>query len=266
MVNGTADLEKAREFCELGKAEAEKNNYEKAIEYYTKSLESKNDYIPSLCNRAVMYNHVELYDKSLSDFKAALDAELSKPEPSEEQLHNIREAIAGAYFFLGEEKRLADDCEKAIEYYSVAMEQIPDFCDAIKSLGLAQSQMGLYKESIETFNKVIEINPNYENIYRYRAMSYTELDENELALPDINKHFELHPDDTESYALKGLIEYELGQYKNAVDSYSKYIAVYPSDAKGYYFRHHAYKELGETELSDKDFKKAVELDPEYAEE
>ena len=123
-----------------------KRDYDKAIEYYKKSIEIKPN--PSAYfNMANAYqNYEQKYDKAIEYYKKAI-----------ELASNFSEAyccIGNIYL------NNKNECDKAIEYFKKAIDVKPDSAAAYSSMGNAYK---IYKQehdkAIECYKKAIEYDP-----------------------------------------------------------------------------------------------------------
>ncbi len=71
--------------------------------------------------------------------------------------------------------------KRAIEQFRMAVEQMPDFYQALGSLGYALLKTGQYEEALEAYNRALEIGPIYPEAIEERAEAFLGLDRIEEA-------------------------------------------------------------------------------------
>ena len=74
--------------------------------------------------------------------------------------------------------------ERAIEYYSRAIELDETFAEAYFNRGVSYYELGRYQESIADLSQAIRLNPADDNYYSRRSLCYLFADELELAQAD----------------------------------------------------------------------------------
>ena len=71
--------------------------------------------------------------------------------------------------------------KKAIMQYEMAIEQVPNFHQALSSLGYALRKTGRYEESLAAYDQALAIDPRYAEAIEYRGEAYLGLDRIEEA-------------------------------------------------------------------------------------
>ncbi|KAL4453208.1 hypothetical protein ABPG74_015439 [Tetrahymena malaccensis] len=182
----------------IGSEYYQKNNIEKAKEYFVNALKrnQKNKY--ALYNLAIFYIYYNEYDQAISllkkvinidqnyilayqklvninpnSFKFCYDLALAYMENKQFQLAikqfeaslEIDKLNTDAYYNLGQiylDQNLED---KAIKSYNQVIKINPKHLDAHYQLGIVYMEQKLYCQAIDCFKKVIEINPNQVKPY-----------------------------------------------------------------------------------------------------
>ncbi|MEK7433935.1 MAG: tetratricopeptide repeat protein, partial [Cyanobacteriota bacterium] len=127
-----------------------KEEYEKAIEFYNKSISINPNFYNAYNNLGNVYKAKEEYDKAIEYHKKAL--ELS---PNSYISYN---GLGNVYYSKKE-------YDKAIEYHKKALELSPDNYLFYNNLGDVYKAKKEYDKAIEFYNKSISINPNFEYTY-----------------------------------------------------------------------------------------------------
>ena len=80
------------------------------------------------------------------------------------------EGLSTSYYNMGVIKRGRGEYEKAIEYFSEALELKGDYADYYYNRGNIYHKMKRYQEAIEEYTKAIGINGNSADYYYGRGM------------------------------------------------------------------------------------------------
>lgn len=121
-------------------------------------------------------------------------------------------------------------------------------------------KQGLYDKAIEFFTKAIELNPKYVEAYKNRGNAYLNKKLYDNAMDDYNKAIELNPEYAPPYNNRGLIYFFKGLYDKAIKEYNKAIELDSKFVIAYRNRGNAYKKKGMDKEAEADFKKARELE------
>src|SRR5262249_39459702 len=83
--------------------------------------------------------------------------------------------------------------EKAINYFTKAIERDPQCKDSYVFRGNAKSALGDKQGGIGDYNKALEIDPKYALAYNNRARAKYDLEDKQGAIADFNKALEIDP-------------------------------------------------------------------------
>lgn len=156
----------------------EDGNYEEAVKFYTK-------YIESSAGEAKAYNYRGLAYVKMKDFKKAIN-DFSKAvviDPKFVYAYNNR---GEAYFKL-------EDYDKAIKDFSKTVQIEPDNSTAYYARGLSYSKNDDHEKAIKDFTKVIELDPDYVYSYINRGFSHYALGDYSFAITDWEKAIRIDP-------------------------------------------------------------------------
>ena len=232
-------LEKEK-YHNLGIEEYKKGNYDTAIEYFTKAIESDQDNPHIYNDRGLSYLEAGDEDKAISDFCKAMEL---KPDFAEAYYNR-----GLAYFRQGGWGNTGP-FEEAIADYTMAIELKSYYIDAYYNRGLAYNQLFHYYS--KPFSS--EINETYNK-----------------ALADFDTALALDPMYVLAYAGKGNAYYRYGEFDKATEEYNKALKstdliIQKSGDKGlagvYASRARNYKQEEEFDKSILDYNMALELDP-----
>lgn len=136
-----------------------------------------------------------------------------------------------------------DKYNAAIEYFSKAIEIMPDYTDAYFYRGGSYQGMDKYKLAISDYSMVIKLDRSYTDAYFYRGNCYIELDDYTSAIKDLNKTIKLDPNYAEAYSQRADIHRYKDKYFQAINDYTIAIRLEPKTADSYYWRGRSYYEV-----------------------
>jgi tetratricopeptide (TPR) repeat protein len=227
-----------------------KNEYDKALNAYSKALIVYPEYYPAYYNRGTVYLHKEQYAKAVEDFTRFISSVKSFLAPS--YLAPAYNNRALAYFF---QKRY----ERAIEDFDKGIELNPMNAKAYTMRGLIYRRKGQYDRAFNDFNKAIAIDPVMTEAYTGRGYVHLTKDQLDKAIDDFSRAISIEPDDTESYAGRGAAHYKSGQYNSAIDDFSKAIDLDPNNQNAYSLRGASYYEIGNFGEAISDLQKVCDM-------
>ena len=159
----------AQAYYNRGVAYEQKDNYERAIEDFSKAIKLSPDLYEAYHNRGIVYGETGNYERAIKDFSKAIDLE---PD------------LAEAYYNRGQAYGQKGNHEHAIEDYTKTIELNPDLYKAYHNRGRAYGTKAEYERAIENLNKAMELNPMAETYYD-RGVIWLHLEEWEKAKLDL---------------------------------------------------------------------------------
>jgi tetratricopeptide (TPR) repeat protein len=226
-------------------------NNDKALEYYSKSLEIfKETLPPNHPDIATSYNNIGgIYDNK-GDNEKALEYYYKSLEIRKETLPPNHPDIATSYNNIGFIYSKKGDNDKALEYYYKSLEirketlppNHPDIATSYNNIGFIYSKKGDNDKALEYFYKSLEIYketlpPNHPDIatsYNNIGFIYYNKGDNDKALEYYYKSLEIrketlppnHPDIARSYNNIGFIYSKKGDNDKALEYYSKSLEIF----------------------------------------
>ena len=156
------DTYKDYELFSKGIYAAEKENYQKAIEYYSLFIKKYPNSSSAYNNRGEAKRKSGDYKGAIQDFNKAIEI-----NPKEVTYYVCRGIAKGQ---LGDYSGSAQDLNKAIEIK-------PDNAYAFYNRGYLKSQLEDFSGAIQDYSKAIELNPNFAGAYINRALQKLQLDD-----------------------------------------------------------------------------------------
>jgi tetratricopeptide (TPR) repeat protein len=86
-----------------------------------------------------------------------------------------------------------------------------------------------YEKAIEYYTKAIELNPKFRAAYNNRGVAKYDLKRYKEAIEDYNKAIALFADDFDAYFNRGNAKYDLEHYLDAIEDYRKALELRPND-------------------------------------
>ena len=206
---------------DFGEIEIEKEEYEKALEYFSRAIQKDITKIQGYNLRGRAYTSLERYDQALGDFE---DAEKIDPDDAE------------TYFNRGYLYQQQDLYSDAINDYDTAISKKENYGEAYYRRGLSRYELGEVEDALTDFGEAIRLKPDCFDAYFQRALTLCELGEVEDALTDFGEAIRLKPDYFEAYFQRGLVLKELEEYPAALDDFDKAIELNPNDISVCYER------------------------------
>lgn len=147
----------AFEWSQKGYDAMQAKNYDKAMEYFGKSIEADNNYAYPYSQRGICYYYKQNYSLSLADYSKAIEL-----NSSDATTFNNRGLT---YYQLG-------DYGSAISDYTQAIKLNPQYASAYYNRGYCYNEKKLYDETISDYTKAIELNPQDSGAYYNRGIAY----------------------------------------------------------------------------------------------
>ncbi len=127
----------------------------------------------------------------------------------------------------------------------------------ILQTGVEAMKNGDYSHAIQYFTQAIEEQPDFAPAYSNRCLAYLQLQDYQNAVADCTTAIDLTPENPEIYLNRGIAYYRQGNYTQAIADDDKAIALQPHDFRGYYNRGVARAALGDRASAISDYNLAL---------
>lgn len=224
-------------------------NYKDAIQSFKRAIEISPDFILARTNLAYTYISVESLDLAEEQFFKITSMDKTAHLP---------------FFELGTIAELRNDSEKAILYYTKAIEMNKDDLRYFYHRGIQYFKLYEYKSAVEDFTKVISFNDDPAAAYNDRASAYKMSGQIDKAVADFNTAIEFNENFGLAYNNLGSLYREQKQYDKAITAYDKAISIDTNNYLAWNNRGLAKFEKGLYQEALADFIKVNELKPNYA--
>lgn len=155
--------------------------YDKAIVYFNRALQTKSYFVDALMKRGIALHHRGNFEDAAQDFLRVIDSNPQSHEAhcnlgnalasmgrSEQAEHHYMRAIeldiafVDAYSNLSHLQSSIGRYEEALESATTALKLTPQHLGALNNLALAQRGMGEFADATLTLRKALEISPHYD--------------------------------------------------------------------------------------------------------
>lgn len=207
----------------LGLASWKIGEFDKALEYFLKSLEINQEFFDEGYDQGLLYNNIGLiysrqgdYNKELKYYRISLDVF---------ERINSKKGIAICYMNIGVYNRNIKNFEKAIDYFSCSIEihkvlnQKIKIANGYTNLGKTYFQMGHYNKTLEYYFESLKIREDFNqkskiaNIYSKIGQVYVKLSDYKKALEYNLKSLKIYEDNSLDIK-KPRVFYDIGQIYN----------------------------------------------------
>ena len=249
------------------------NEYEKAVEYYTKAINITPVDVTLYRDRIKCYEKLNNYAKIIEDYTKLIE------------LYQKDKYVYGSSIMVNKDKNdtlalhhsMRGDYYEKMKYYQNA---IADYTKAISlkdeyyyhsARGMCYAAIGDYVHAVEDYNQAIAVNPGNSDYYFLRIMAYCksgnyhlitadckkliELDK-EQSIKDSNNEIKLKPQDADNYFVRSMLYINIGNYQLALEDCNKILEMKRNSKEPIYI--FTLKQRGDCYTLMKDYKRAIE--------
>jgi len=248
-----------------------RNDFEGAITLFNNSLASNPSFDKALANRAVAYSQLKNYSLALLDINRAITLNAYNPEFYfnksliffSQQLKDsqtvaldnclkINPGHAEACYYKGMMHFEFKEFEKAIEYYTKAINSKANYVYAYNDRGSVKRAKGDYSGAIADYEKALSFDNSQFFILNNLGSAYRLNKNYSKAIETYSKSLQKKPSYLIALSNRGAAHFENNNLKAAQEDFE---AVLKQDPKNAY----AYNNLASIAIKNKDYKKAKEM-------
>lgn len=243
-------------------------NFDLAIENLNMALKINPEYNLAKNNKALVYCNKGSKKINTGDYQGAIN-DYTEALNSNPNYLDAYTYIANAYVMK------SADYKTAIIYLNKALELSP-YNESLKEIkaiaylrrGTKKMDSGDNQGAVSDFMDAIDTNPFCQEAYAKVATAFTNLGNKSLSEQYGNKALKMKDDikkrnEAKIYYTDALKKYELQNYQEAITDFTKAISVYPEYFEVYNDRGTAYSRLNRNNKAIADYKKALEINPNY---
>lgn len=263
----------------LGRNLKEQGKYEEAIKKFDYVVSLDPEYPDAYAFRADAYNELKKYDEATTDVVTALKIQADQrkalrlmlyfdKEPKELLLTKMKaqmiitpDTVTWPYY-IGEVYESMDNYKDAIPYYDKALsiEFVPSIS---RRLSYSYRQLGAYDDAMKYIDLTIKLDSTEYDELTSKADIYACKGDLKSAISLMDEYVKKRPDYNFAYRKRGVFKMENKQFEDALEDFDMAITLAPKVIQGYNCRARVYEKLGKKDKAEADFKKIIELDPEY---
>jgi len=266
-----SNVNKAISFEQKGELDKAKTAIDQAVEHDKTKEKGKTWYTKGTVYEAIAlsedYNnlHDKPVEEAVESYRKA--KELEKENSSYHVLANERiEALWGTFLNDGAEAYQEGDYGKAVEGFTKASQIKPQDTTAYLYGGIAAQQNNEYDKALENFYKLTDL--GYDEVDIYNTIIYLERthnEDNDKALDVIRQAREKHPDNKELLKEEINLLIAVDKVDEARNKLEEAVVAEPNNPGLFYNLGFLHDQTKNKEEAVKNYKKAVEIDPDYFE-
>jgi tetratricopeptide (TPR) repeat protein len=255
--------------------------YDKAVEDYSRVIYFYPENIDALCKRADIYQReMERYEEAIRDLTHII---AGHPEYQRAWLSRGR-AWGGLFFqarrakrqgeqisvtltdFFTQEYFDADECiRQALDDLTQAMKLAPEDLEAIWCRGYYRHSAEDYQGAIDDFREFIQCDETNSSAYYWTGWAYSSLGKYREALEAFDKALAIHPEDGESFYARGIAKQNLLLFTEAEQDLKIACEMDPDNAFAVHYYAHTLEWQGRFVESLEHFRQSLEMNPEIVE-
>jgi len=142
-------------------------------------------------------------------------------------------ALGSSYREMGEKEpdpgKRMEYFQKAIVYYTKAIEILPDNTEALYNAGVSYYGMGDKENALKAYEQALAVSPEYTNAANNAGVIYFERKEYEPAKKYFLQAVKYAPNNSDALGNLGAINHNQGNMREAVDYYKQALAINPAN-------------------------------------
>ena len=258
--------QKAEKYYKMGNEKQQLQDYQGAIDYYSKAIKLKPKYAEAYFKRGRSKYQIENYGEAILDFNKAI---MINPTYAEAYVYRglAKVALQDSYFKDFQQYQPSQPHQPTNNYLTPSQMKVFKITAKDSALYLKRQReskscplIDTSKETIKSYTKAIKTNHMNASAYVNRGIARMKKEDYVGAIADFTKALEINPRDTNTYYFRGSANYTRGEYTEAVKDFTKVIDIDPMMAAAYFNRGSAKGMLNDTS-SIADFVKAIDIDP-----
>ncbi|MBW8523214.1 tetratricopeptide repeat protein [Chryseobacterium chendengshani] len=204
---------KAQQSFKLADKEFDKGNYEKAIFYYTESINKKEELSTAYNYRGLSYLYLEKIQEAKADLESSFNL-----NPSDNKIH-----ISFARFYAS-----TGQFPKALEFYNSSIEKKPDDYQLYNERAGIKAVMEMYNEAIADADFSLKHLPNDYSAYLNRGYVYLRMGNYEKAINDLSASLKIKPSH-KGFGNRGTAYALSKKYDLAINDFDRALTYNPDD-------------------------------------
>jgi tetratricopeptide (TPR) repeat protein len=233
-----------------GMAFAEKKEWKRAIDEYTRGISLQDDDWKLYYNRGRALREVGALLEAIDDLTKAISL-----NPTDSYCYYYR---ALAYHHAGKLREALDDYTQAIVLY-------PFVAEFFVNRGVVYGQVNEFQSALADFDRALNLTPDDGEIYFNKGFALRFLGKLDEALAEFTNAIAMQPAAEKNYLNRGIVYFSKQEFERAVADFDRAIELQPNWAEAYNNRGAAYYQLRKFEQALADYSQALSLNPNYVE-
>ncbi len=235
-----------QDLLELGQSFIDAGNLDKAIEVYSKVIQSGHKGGDVFEKRAIAFIMKGDHDHAIEDLNEVL-----RLNPKDARAYNNR----------GAEFRSKGEIDRAAADFSEAIRLEPSYTRAYYNRGGASMDKGDFDQAIKDFDVALKLDSSVAGGYMDRGLAYLSKSDFDRAIADFNEASRLEPQDLAPINSRGIAYAAKGDVDHAIRDFSSVIEAASDEAAPYLNRGSAYQRKNDLERALVDFEAALRIQP-----
>ena len=266
---------------EKGLKLSEKGKYDKAIKHFSYYLEANPDSAKAFIKRGLAKLYLEDYNSAMNDFNKVLwmdslfadayfglgDVYFSMKDVEAaiwnyNQAYRVDSTVFNYNVIFGDLCLDTGNIIKAIELYSIAIDQDSANPGLFNSRGFALEKLGKIAQAKSDFLEALRIDPDFHSPYHNLAGIYHDEKNYEKAFEEYRRAIQLDRKCKTIFTSRAEAYIDIGKYRRALKDANRTIRYFPDYSEGYCVRGRAYFYLWKPSKALNDLWYALSLNPE----
>ncbi len=197
---------------------------------------------------AQLHHYLKRYEEELALLNTVLDLDKRNSQ---------------AYFMKAMVCKEQADTVSAMRNMQLAVQMDPDYYNAYIQMGLMTANQK-NPLAVDYYRNALEIQPTSEEALYNLGMYYQETDQHNAAIETYTALLKVNPHHFDAHFNLGMIHaYKLDVVDEGMKYFNAAIEDNPAEPRGYYGRGYCYEKKGDVTSATADYKKALEVDPQY---
>ncbi|MBN1413615.1 MAG: tetratricopeptide repeat protein [Bacteroidales bacterium] len=273
----------AKQYYKTGLTFIEAQNFNDAIDQFSKAVQVDPDYVEAYIERARTYQTINDIEKAAEDYDRALVFKKKnknlfleastinyKMAKYDKALELVKEAID-----------LDSKCDEAYQLQCKILLGKEDFSGALISInkaiflkdnaennyyhGVVSEMMKNYNQAELDYEKALAKDRKYIDAYLSLANLRLQLNKLNQAIDHCNSVLRINPKNKDAFLIRSKVYVKMYEYPKAIDDISKVVFNNPEDPGVYILRGTYYQDFTQYQNAINDFTKAIMLDPKNSE-
>lgn len=263
----------------LGRNLKEVEKYEEAIKYFDAATALDKEYVDAYAFRAESQLQLKKYDEATDNILNALllypnhkktlllmltlkeeARQLVIPKLKVQMMKNADDFQWP--FYIGEVYEASNEFKSALPYYDKAL-SLEFSSGIVRRLSYCYKQLGHFKNSMKYIDLASKLDSTDAGDLATKIDLYAYMYDMDNAMASADRYVKQEVDYNYAYRKRAVLKIMQKKYEEAVEDLNMAIVLAPKTVASYSHRGRCYLKLGKQSLAEADFKKVLELDPDY---